>query len=557
MTLKFGTDGVRGVANRELTPELALNLGRAAARVLGGRRWLIGRDTRVSGPLLASALAAGLATEGAEVADLGVLPTPGVAHASATERVGAAMISASHNPFADNGIKLFAPGGTKLSDDVEERLEAELTALAVSGDPRPRPEGGEVGTIVTDPSGVDRYLDHLTTRVLEGRRLDGLRVVVDAANGAASMVAGPALERLGADVIVIHDEPDGRNINEGCGSTHPESLQAAVVEHGAAVGLALDGDADRVLAVDAEGQLVDGDQIIGICAIDRHRNGRLANDTVVVTVMSNLGFRQGMAAAGITVVDTKVGDRYVLEQLDRGGHQLGGEQSGHVIFRDLATTGDGLLTGITLLDVVARTGRDLADLAAEAMTRLPQVMVNVRTERRDPAVIDAVAGPVAAAEARLGDRGRVLLRPSGTEPLVRVMVEAPTDAEAREVAEELAAAVAPPRTDPGPDTPRASGVGPGGYPTPSYARSGRVGGHLGSGVGPGGYPTVGYAGTGRAGGGSGGGAPRGRSGGAGRIAASPGSGATSTPVEAHPCAASSPCSAVGATDPCPRRPTCW
>ncbi|MBX3313395.1 MAG: phosphoglucosamine mutase [Actinobacteria bacterium] len=441
MTLKFGTDGVRGVANRELTPELALELGRAAVRVLGGGRWLIGRDTRASGQLLAAALAAGLASEGAEVADIGVLPTPGVAHASAVDQVGAAMISASHNPFPDNGIKLFAPGGRKLTDEVEERLEAELAALRAGDDRGARPEGGDVGTIGVDDHLRDRYLAHLTTDVIDGRGLNGLRVVVDAANGAASAFAGAALGRLGADVVVIHDLPDGRNINEGCGSTHPESLQAAVLHHGADAGLALDGDADRVLAVDAAGELLDGDQIIGICAIDRHRRGRLANDTVVVTVMSNLGFRQGMAAAGIQVVDTKVGDRYVLEELDRAGHELGGEQSGHVIFRDLASTGDGLLTGISLLDVVARSGRSLADLAAEAMTRLPQVMINVRTTRRDPDLIAAVAGPVADAEARLGDAGRVLLRPSGTEPLVRVMVEAPTDAEARAVAEELAAAV--------------------------------------------------------------------------------------------------------------------
>ncbi|MCB0978437.1 MAG: phosphoglucosamine mutase [Acidimicrobiales bacterium] len=441
MSLKFGTDGVRGVANRELTPELALNLGRAAARVLGGRRWLIGRDTRVSGPLLGAALAAGLASEGAEVSDLGVLPTPGVAHVSALEQCGAAMISASHNPYKDNGIKLFAPGGRKLGDDVEERLEAELTALAVAGDPRPRPEGAEVGSISSDETGTARYLDHLTTKVLDGRRLDGMRVVVDAANGAASAVAAEAFGRLGAEVTVIHDNPDGRNINLDCGSTHPKSLQAAVVESGADVGLALDGDADRVLAVDATGALVDGDEIIGICAIDRKQRGLLVGDTVVVTVMSNLGFRHGMAAAGIAVVDTAVGDRYVLEEMTRGGFVLGGEQSGHVIFGDLASTGDGMLTGITLLDVMARSGRPLAELAASTMTRLPQVMVNVRTERRDPAVVESVADVVAAAEDRLGDSGRVLLRASGTEPLVRVMVEAPTDAEATEIANELAAAV--------------------------------------------------------------------------------------------------------------------
>ena len=441
MTLKFGTDGVRGVANRELTPELALTLGRAAARVLGGTRWLIGSDTRRSGPLLAAALAAGLASEGVEVTDLGVVPTPGVAHLSALDGVPAAMISASHNPFGDNGIKLFAAGGRKLSDDVEASLEAELAALNAHGDPRPRPEGAAVGTLLRDPGRVRRYRDHLVQDVLDGRRLDGMRVVVDTANGALAGLAVDVLAALGAEVSAIHDAPDGTNINDGCGSTHPGDLQAAVVAAGAQVGLAFDGDADRVLAVDADGELVDGDQIIGVCAIDRHERGLLAHDTVVVTVMSNLGFRQGMAAHGITVVDTAVGDRYVLEELDRGGYGLGGEQSGHVIFRDLASTGDGLLTGLFLLDLVARTGRPLAELVAGAMVRLPQVLINVRLAERDPRLLDAVAGPVADAEARLGERGRVLLRASGTEPLLRVMVEAPTDREANEVAETLAAAV--------------------------------------------------------------------------------------------------------------------
>jgi len=441
MTLKFGTDGVRGVANRELTPELALDLGRAAARVLGGDRWAIGRDTRRSGPLLAAALAAGLASEGATVVDLGVLPTPGVAHAAATGGIGAAVVSASHNPFPDNGIKLFAPGGTKLPDEVEEALEAELVTLGAAGDGGPRPVGAEVGTIEADPGALDRYRRHLETSVLEGRRLDGLRLVLDTANGAASAVAPGVFAALGATVTTVSDRPDGANINEGCGSTHPEALQRIVVERGADLGLAFDGDADRVLAVDAAGRLVDGDQIIAVCAVDRHARGRLANGTVVVTVMSNLGFRQGMAAHGITVVDTAVGDRYVLEALDAGGHVLGGEQSGHLIFRDLATTGDGVLAGLVLADVVHRSGRTLADLAAGAMTRLPQVLLNVALARRDPTVLDAVAPAVARAEAELGERGRVLLRPSGTEPLIRVMVEAPTEDEARATAESLAEAV--------------------------------------------------------------------------------------------------------------------
>jgi phosphoglucosamine mutase len=441
MTLKFGTDGVRGVANLELTPELALVLGRAAARVLGGSRWLIGRDTRRSGPMLAAALASGLASEGVEVVDLGVVPTPGVALLSSLDGVPAAMISASHNPFADNGIKLFAAGGTKLSDEVEAQLEAEMAALASGGDPRPRPDGGSVGSITPGHDRVQRYRHHLVEGVLPEGGLAGLKVVLDCANGAAAELAAPVFGALGAAVVAIHDQPDGVNINAGCGSTHPDDLRAAVLAHGADVGLAFDGDADRVLAVDAAGDLVDGDQIIAVCAIDRHARGDLANDTVVVTVMANLGFHQGMARHGIEVRSTDVGDRYVLEALDAGGHVLGGEQSGHVIFRGLASTGDGMLTGLQLLGVMARTGRPLAELAADAMVRLPQVLVNVRLQERRPDLLASLADDVRAAEAQLGDRGRVLLRPSGTEPVIRVMVEAPTREEAAEVADRLAAAV--------------------------------------------------------------------------------------------------------------------
>lgn len=441
MSLKFGTDGVRGAANVELTPELALLLGRSAARVLGGDRWLIGRDTRRSGGLLGAALAAGLASEGVDVVDLGVLPTPGVAHVSRLEQCPAAMISASHNPFDDNGIKLFASGGRKLSDEVEQALEAELTVLGAGGDNRPRAEGAAVGDLASDHSGVLRYRDHLVNEILDGRTLGGLKVVVDTANGAAFALAADVLFALGAEVTAIHDTPDGININADCGSTYPASLQAAVTAAGADVGLAFDGDADRVLAVDARGELVDGDEIIGICAVDLHERGALAHGTVVVTVMSNLGFRRGMAAKGIEVVDTAVGDRYVLEELDRGGFSLGGEQSGHVIFREIASTGDGLLTGIALLDVVARKGIPLHELAASTMTRLPQVLVNVRIARRDPDLLAKLAPELAAAEADLGDTGRVLLRPSGTEPLIRVMVEAETDERARSVADGLAEAV--------------------------------------------------------------------------------------------------------------------
>ena len=436
MTLRFGTDGVRGVANVDLTPELVVALGRAAARVLGSSRFVIGRDTRASGPLLESALAAGLAAEGAAVERLGVIPTPGVAWASAAEGIAGAMISASHNPAQDNGIKLFAAGGRKLPDEVEERLEAELDRLLHGG-----PTGGPaLGPIGDRPDVRERWCDALV-ETLEGRRLDGLRVAIDCAHGAASPVAGDVLARLGALVEVVHAEPDGANINEGAGSTHPEMLQRVVVETGAAVGLAFDGDADRVLAVDADGQLVDGDHLIAMCAIDLRDRGRLSDNTVVVTVMTNLGFRLSMAEKGIAVVETQVGDRYVLEAMENGGYSLGGEQSGHVIFRELASTGDGLLTGLQVLDLVQRSGRALADLAGEAMTQLPQVLRNVRTTVRHPDPAGALAAEIKAVEDELGERGRVLVRPSGTEPVVRVMVEAPSAELADAAAARLVAAV--------------------------------------------------------------------------------------------------------------------
>ncbi len=440
--LKFGTDGVRGVANAELTPELALALGRAAAQVLGGERFAIGRDTRRSGALLEAALTAGLTGEGVDVIQLGVAPTPEVAWWSASEDASAAVVSASHNPFADNGIKLFSAGGRKLPDDVEERLEAELQSLLAArlgDDGSAAPTGADVGT-VTSVSAHQGY-GAAVAASLGGRRLDRLHVVADCAHGAASVVAPGVLRGLGARVEVLHDTPDGTNINEGSGSTHPEALQRAVVELGADVGVAFDGDADRVLLVDAAGDLVDGDHIIAICAIDRHERGALAHDTVVVTVMTNLGFRLAMEQRGIRVVETTVGDRYVLEALEAGGYALGGEQSGHVIFRELATTGDGLLTAVQALDVVVRSGRPLADLAGAAMTRLPQVLRNVRVAERDPAIVDRLAPQIAAVEARLGEKGRVLVRTSGTEPLVRVMVEAPTEADATAAADELARAV--------------------------------------------------------------------------------------------------------------------
>ena len=440
MTLRFGTDGVRGVANLDLTPELVTALGRAAARVLRCNELVIGRDTRVSGPVLEAALAAGLASEGVAVSTMGVVPTPAVAWTAAHDDIGGAMISASHNKYPDNGIKLFAPGGRKLRDDVEDALEAELDRLVHQGnDASAAPTGDAIGTIAAAPEHLLGYADSVVDS-LEGRDLSGLSVVIDCANGSATTIAPHVLRRLGADVSVIHAEPNGTNINESCGSTHPDDLQKAVIDHRADAGLAFDGDADRVLAVDAHGDLVDGDQIIAIAALDLRERGRLHNDTVVVTVMTNLGFRRTMTEQGLTVEETAVGDRFVLDALEAGGHSLGGEQSGHVIFADLATTGDGLLTGVQLLDVVKRGGRPLSDLAG-VMTRFPQVLRNVRVGVVVRDLDERLAGDIAAAEAALGDDGRVVVRRSGTEPLVRVMVEAKTTEQAEAVADQLAAAV--------------------------------------------------------------------------------------------------------------------
>ncbi len=439
MSLRFGTDGIRGDARTDRTVAAVAALGRAGAEVLGADGFVVGRDTRESGPALSTALHAGIAAAGGTSSDLGVLPTPGVALWCRDESVAGAVVSASHNPWHDNGVKFFARDGTKLSDDEQHRVQARFDELLVAGD-TPVTVGPEARVVDAGPAAVGRHVDFLVGS-LAGRGLAGLRVVVDTANGAATAVAAPTLERLGADIEIRHGEPDGRNINDACGSTHPESLRAAVVEQGADLGVAFDGDADRLVAVDGEGEIVDGDQIIAICALDRHRRGQLVGDAVVVTVMTNLGFRRSMAAAGITVVETPVGDRHVLEALDSRGIGLGGEQSGHVIFRDLATTGDGVLGAVQLLDVVQRSGRALADLAADAMTRLPQVLRNVRVASL-PADLDTAIGPfVDAAMSRMAGRGRVLIRPSGTEPLIRVMVEAESDAEAQMEADGLVAAV--------------------------------------------------------------------------------------------------------------------
>jgi phosphoglucosamine mutase len=436
--LKFGTDGVRGRALTELTPELVFALGRAAGRVFEPQRCVIVRDTRESGPTLEAALASGLAAEEVDVVLVGVAPTPVAAWVSAADGVLGAVISASHNPYEDNGVKLFAPGGRKLTDPEEDALEAELHRLVSATVPV---DGGPVGEVGEDASLVQRWEESIVAS-LGGRSLAGLRVVVDCAHGAASRVAPDVLELLGAEVHVLHAAPDGRNINASSGSTHPQDLQRAVVDLAADAGIAFDGDADRALAVDADGALVDGDHIIAISAIDRKARGALPGGAVVATVMANLGFRRGMEAHGIDVVEVPVGDRHVLAALEERGLVLGGEQSGHVIHRDIATTGDGLLTAVQLLDVVVHTGTPLARLAADAMTQLPQVLRNVRVHRPGAEVAAEVTAEVAEAEAELGSGGRVLLRPSGTEPLVRVMVEAPTHEQAEAVAERLAAAVA-------------------------------------------------------------------------------------------------------------------
>ena len=438
----FGTDGIRGVANVDLTAELALDLSVAAAHVLGeagafaGHRpvAVVGRDPRASGEFLESAVVAGLASAGVDVLRLGVLPTPAVAYLTGTYGADlGVMLSASHNPMPDNGIKFFAKGGHKLDDSLEDAVEARMREAW------DRPTGAGVGRVRDSAEGFEQYVGHVVGSATA--RLDGLRVVVDCANGAASRTAPEVLRRLGADVLTVHAEPDGLNINDGCGSTHPESLQEAVVAHGADAGIAHDGDADRCLAVDADGRLVDGDQILAVLALAMRDAGTLREDTVVSTVMSNEGFRLAMREAGVTVVDAAVGDRYVLEAMRAGGFTLGGEQSGHVVMLQHATTGDGLLTAVHLLARVAGTRRTLADLAS-VVQRLPQVLVNVDgVDKSRVGTADGLRTAVAKAEAELGDTGRVLLRPSGTEPLVRVMVEAGTEEQARVVAERLAGVV--------------------------------------------------------------------------------------------------------------------
>jgi len=437
----FGTDGVRGKANEALTAELALSLSVAAAHVLAESGEfgshppfaLVGRDPRASGEFLEAAVVAGLASAGVNVVRLGVLPTPGVAYL--TEACNAdlgVMLSASHNPMPDNGIKFFARGGSKLDDALEDAIESRLTEVW------PRPTGAGVGRVTIDESLVETYVAHVV-KSLEGPvSLEGIRVVVDCANGAAFQAAPAAFEAQGAEVHRIHAEPDGININESSGSTHMDSLRAAVLGRHADLGIALDGDADRCLAVDTFGRIVDGDQILAILALALREQGRLKNDTVVATVMSNLGLINAMRSRGISVEQTKVGDRYVLEAMRAGGFILGGEQSGHIVMLEHATTGDGVLTALHLMNRMATSGQSLAQLAS-VMTRLPQVLINVPDVDKSRATTDPeLSAAVVEAEAELGESGRVLLRPSGTESLVRVMVEAESYEAANGVAHRLA-----------------------------------------------------------------------------------------------------------------------
>ncbi|HVK24772.1 MAG TPA: phosphoglucosamine mutase [Actinokineospora sp.] len=441
MARLFGTDGVRGLANSDLTPELALSIAASAARVLAEHDHthrpvaVVGRDPRASGEMLQAAVCAGLASAGVDVMQVGVLPTPGVAHlvGELNANLGV-MISASHNPMPDNGIKFFTAGGHKLADAIEDEIEAGL------GQAAHRPTGAGVGRVYDINDAHDRYVAHLLKSI--PNRLDGLKVVVDCANGAAWAAAPQAYREAGAEVIAIHALPDGENINEGCGSTHLDDLRAAVVAEGADLGIAHDGDADRCLAVDGAGNVIDGDQIMAVLAIAMKDAGELVDDTLVITVMSNLGLHLAMREAGISLRSTAVGDRYVLEEIRAGGYSLGGEQSGHVLIPGYATTGDGLLTAMRLMARVAGTGKSLAELAG-VMRQLPQVLINVKVvDKVAVAGSLVVADAVAKVEAELGAEGRVLLRPSGTEQLVRVMVEAPTHESAQSAAERLSRVVA-------------------------------------------------------------------------------------------------------------------
>ena len=443
--MRFGTDGVRGVANAALTPEYALALGRATARVFA-TQVVVGRDTRRSCDLLEAAFVAGVCAEGSDAVLLGVIPTPAVAMYSQRDACAGAVISASHNGFADNGIKIFAPGGLKLHDDTLVQLENAVAEVLAGVEPSTAPTGPAVGVVKLVSNAAEEFARHVGDAIqhrsqLGALPLTGRTVVLDCAHGASYQVAGEVFSALGAEVVLLSSAPNGTNINEGCGSTHPEALQAAVREHRAMMGLAFDGDADRVLAVDDHGELVDGDQLLALLAVDLQASGDLAQDTVVVTVMSNLGFLKAMEANNITVVVTPVGDRFVLEALAEGDFVLGGEQSGHIVIKPTSSTGDGVLAGAHVALLVAQAGQPLSQLAGSSMQRFPQILTNISVPQPMPDIAERIAAQIEHSESQLGGAGRVLVRPSGTEALVRVMVEAMDLALAEEVSARLADAV--------------------------------------------------------------------------------------------------------------------
>lgn len=437
----FGTDGVRGKANTQLTAELAYKLGRAATALFGQEHespvFFIGRDTRISGQMLESALAAGICSAGGKAVLLGVVPTPAVAYLIRKHGAQAGVvISASHNPYPDNGIKFFAGTGYKLPDAVEDRLEELVLA---EEDTLPRPTGAQVGTMASHHDMLKEYIDYVVSTV--ACRFDNLKVVVDCAHGAAYEVAPVALKRLGAEVIVLNNKPNGININENCGSTHMEQLQQAVLEHKADIGIAHDGDADRCLVVDEQGRIVDGDQMMVICALSLLKAGHLKDNTLVATVMSNIGLHQAIKRAGGKVEVTQVGDRYVLEAMREKGYMLGGEQSGHIIFSEFSTTGDGVMTALQLICAVQASGKKLSELAG-LMTCFPQLLVNVRVASKDGWEDNAaIKAAIAAGDAELGEEGRILVRPSGTEALIRVMAEGPDQAQLDRIVHEIAAVI--------------------------------------------------------------------------------------------------------------------
>lgn len=434
----FGTDGVRGVANQELTPELAYKIGRCGGYVLAGQvekpSVVIGRDTRISGTMLEAALVAGLLSIGANVIRIGIVSTPAVAYLTRQLKADAGvMISASHNPVEDNGIKFFAADGYKLSDETELEIERLMDAAV---DELPRPVGGDLGTATDDEQAKYLYLDYVKSTVKSS--FEGCKIVLDCANGSAYELAPKVFEALGAEVITIGAEPNGRNINDHCGSTHPEALQKAVIEHQAMLGLAFDGDADRLIAIDEKGAEVDGDYILSICGHAMNQAGLLKQGTIVTTVMSNIGFFKGIEAVGLKAAKTAVGDRYVMEEMRRGGYNLGGEQSGHVIFLDYNTTGDGILTALQLVDTLVQSGKQLSELK-QIMRKYPQKLVNVRVaDKTTWQQNKAIAEAILKVETELGDNGRVLVRPSGTESLIRVMAEGPDKAQVEAYVQEIA-----------------------------------------------------------------------------------------------------------------------